>query len=105
MSLTPFDDQQLAYEPPTLERAASATPTEAVLESESITAARAAHHDPYSAWRERDFRLVVLGWGTACIGQQTQSMAVAWEIYARTDRAMDLGWIGLVQALPVMLLA
>jgi len=28
-----------------------------------------------------------------------------WEIYSRTGSKMDLGWIGLVQALPVMILA
>jgi len=80
-------------------------PTESALESESITAARAAHHDPYSAWRHRDFNLYAGGYGLALIGQQIQSTALLWEIYERTGRKMDLGWIGLVQALPVMLLA
>ncbi len=105
MSQPPSHDPHLAYEPPSPERPASVTPTEAELESESIRAARAARHDPYSAWRHRDFNLYALGYGIALIGQQIQSTAMLWEIYSRTGRKMDLGWIGLVQALPVMILA
>jgi MFS family permease len=41
----------------------------------------------------------------AVVGQQVQSVALQWEIYSRTGSKLSLGWVGLVQALPVMLLA
>lgn len=62
-------------------------------------------HDPFAALRLRDFRLYSIGGLLAIIGQQMQSVAVGWELYERTNSAMSLGWIGLVQALPVILLA
>jgi MFS family permease len=42
---------------------------------------------------------------TAVVGQQVQSVAVGWEIYNRTGSELSLGWVGLAQALPVMVLA
>src|SRR5437763_2250139 len=94
----PSQNYPLAYEEPAPDRAASAgTTTEDLLESQP--------HDPYSAWRHRDFSLFSIGWGTALIGLQIQSTAVGWEIYKHTGRAMDLGWIGLVQAIPILALA
>ena len=102
MSSGPVDPQQeLAYEPPSPERVSSVSPTEMVLEYEAIPPA----HDPYAAWREPDFRLYAAGWTWALVGQQIQNTAIGWEIYQRTGSRMDLGWIGLVQAIPVMLLA
>ncbi|MBI4850853.1 MAG: MFS transporter [Acidobacteria bacterium] len=62
-------------------------------------------HDPFAALRLRDFRLYSIGGLLAIIGQQMQSVAVGWELYERTGSAMALGWVGLVQALPVLLLA
>jgi MFS family permease len=62
-------------------------------------------HDPFAALRIRDFKLYSIGGLLAIIGQQMQSVAVGWELYERTNSAMSLGWIGLVQALPVILLA
>jgi predicted MFS family arabinose efflux permease len=38
------------------------------------------------------------------LGLQIQGVAVAWRMYALTGEPMDLGWIGLVQFLPVLLL-
>lgn len=38
------------------------------------------------------------------LGLQIQGVAVAWRMYALTGEPMDLGWMGLVQFLPVMLL-
>ena len=38
------------------------------------------------------------------LGLQIQGVSVAWRLYALTGRPMDLGWVGLVQFLPVMLL-
>ncbi len=39
------------------------------------------------------------------LAQQIATVAVDWEIYTRTNSAMALGWIGLVQALPIIVLA
>lgn len=38
------------------------------------------------------------------LGVQMISVAVGWQVYARTGRVMDLGYIGLVQFIPQMLL-
>ena len=62
-------------------------------------------HDPYSALRVAGFRWYLCGWVLSIMGQQLQSVAVGWEIFLRTNRTSSLGWVGLVQALPVMILA
>jgi len=62
-------------------------------------------HDPYAALRHRDYRLVLIGRVFANIGSNMQTVAVGWELYERTHSAMALGWVGLVQVLPVMLFA
>lgn len=67
--------------------------------------AQVSTHDPYSALRLRDFRLYLAGVQTANLGMRMQSVAVGWEIYERTGSAMALGWVGLVQVLPVIILA
>lgn len=41
----------------------------------------------------------------ASIAGQIQAVAVGWELYQRTDSALSLGLVGLVQFLPVVLLA
>src|SRR5580704_956730 len=62
-------------------------------------------HDPYAALRFGEYRSYVLGNMAINIGSNMQSVAVGWELYERTGAAMALGWVGLVQALPIMLLA
>jgi MFS family permease len=62
-------------------------------------------HDPFAALRLRDFQLYSAGGLLAIIGQQMQSVAVGWELYERTNSAISLGFVGLLQALPVILLA
>lgn len=64
----------------------------------------AAEHDPYAALRIPDFRHYLLGNALAILGGQMQTVAVGWEIYERTGQALDLGWVGLVQFLPVAVL-
>jgi len=64
-----------------------------------------APHDPYAALRLRAFRWYLSGWVLSVIGQQLQFLAVSWEIYQRTGQKSSLGWIGLAQAAPVILLA
>ncbi len=59
-------------------------------------------HDAYAAWRFRDFRLLLVGSLLANMGRNMLSIAVGWEIYERTGSAMALGWVGLINALPVI---
>ena len=61
--------------------------------------------DPYAAFRYRDVRLLLGGSLLANIGRAMLSVAVGWELYQRTGSAMALGWVGLVQALPIIVLA
>lgn len=62
-------------------------------------------HDPYAALRYRDFRLYLVNSVAATVGAEMQSVAVGWELYERTGSKLALALVGLVQALPVMLLA
>lgn len=62
-------------------------------------------HDPYRALRHRDYRLLLAAGILASIGAEIQAVAVGWELYARTQNAAALGLAGLLQFLPVLLLA
>lgn len=65
----------------------------------------AVRHDPYRALRFRDFRLLLTGSSVAGFGQQMIAVALGWELYTRTNSALVLGWIGLAQVMPVILLS
>ncbi|HZL34667.1 MAG TPA: MFS transporter [Tepidisphaeraceae bacterium] len=99
-------DRPLAYEGPDIERPASSAPGEQFAEHDTS----AAPHDPYAAWRLRDFRLYSVGWVLSVIGQQIQDVAVGWDIFNRTQAEaqlnpfLALGLIGAVLAAPVVLL-
>ncbi|MFO0958297.1 MAG: MFS transporter [Isosphaeraceae bacterium] len=62
-------------------------------------------HDPYAAWRHRNFRFFLCGSVLASIGYEMLSVVVRWELYERTGSALDLGLVGLVQAIPILALA
>jgi MFS family permease len=62
-------------------------------------------HDPFEALRFRDFRLLFVGRLVASLGEQMIRVAIGWELYERTNNAFALGLVGLVQVLPVILLA
>ena len=62
-------------------------------------------HDPYAALRHRDFRLFLINSVAATIGGEMQSVAVGWELYERTNSKLALAFVGLVQALPVLLMS
>ena len=62
-------------------------------------------HDPYAPFRVADFRYYMLAGMISTVGFQMQSVAVGWELYERTGSAMDLGLVGLVQFVPLLLLA
>lgn len=62
-------------------------------------------HDPYAAFRFRDFRLLLMGRFIASLGNQMLSFAVGLELWLRTHDAFVLGLVGLVQVIPVLLLS
>ncbi len=62
-------------------------------------------HDPYAAFRFRAFSLYASGNLISVIGRLMFIVAVEWEMYARTHSATALGLVGLVIALPVVLLS
>ncbi len=61
--------------------------------------------DPYAVWRSSPFRLYATSWFLLTFGKMAENVAVGVHIYARTRDPLSLGWVGLVQALPVILLA
>jgi MFS family permease len=93
------DSDKITYEGPDPERPASASPTEAQLE------AAAPGHDPYAALRYREYNVFSIAWMVSVIGNQMTSAALGWEIFDRTHRAVNLGWIGGIQAIPLLVLA
>lgn len=61
--------------------------------------------DPYAAWRNASFRLYALGWFLLTFGRQIETVAIGVYLWNLTHDPLSLGWLGLIQALPVMLLA
>lgn len=57
-----------------------------------------------AALRYPDFRYYQAGRFAGLIGTNIQSVAIGWEVYSLTGRALDLGWVGLAQFLPAFLL-
>ena len=55
------------------------------------------------AFASRDFRRYQLARVTAILGAEAQSVAVAWQVYSITHRAIDLGFTGLALFLPGLL--
>lgn len=62
-------------------------------------------HDPYAAFRFRAFALYTLGNFIAVTGRQMLTIAIEWEVYARTHSATALGLVGLVAAIPIVTLS
>lgn len=52
------------------------------------------------AFASRDFRRYQMARGMAVLGAEAQSVAVAWQVYSITHRALDLGFTGLALFLP-----
>jgi MFS family permease len=61
--------------------------------------------DPYAALRLPEYRLFSIGRNASGLGDSMQSVVVGWELYQRTGKSMTLGWVGLIQALPIFLFA
>ena len=62
-------------------------------------------HDPYATLRVPAYRRYLVGNVSAAIGAEMRDLAIAWELYERTDSPLLLGLVGLVQVLPVFVLA
>lgn len=61
--------------------------------------------DPYAAWRHGSFRLYALGWFLLTFARQIETVAVGIYLWNQTRDPLALGWLGLIQAVPVMVLA
>src|ERR1700722_14036190 len=60
--------------------------------------------DAYSAFRSRDYRLLLAGLFLSNFGMQMLSVAVSWDLYVQTKSALVLGNVGFVQVAPVFIL-
>ena len=65
----------------------------------------ASSSEPVRLLRHPAFRSFWLAKNASSFGFQMMSVAVGWQIYAMTGRALDLGFIGLAQFVPSVLLA
>jgi len=59
---------------------------------------------PYVAWQHPGFRRYQFVRIATILGLQMQAVAVAWQVYDLTRKPLDLGYLGLVQFLPVLAL-
>src|ERR1043165_4945133 len=57
-----------------------------------------------SPLRHRDFRLFWTGLLLSSIGSQFTTVAMAWQIYELTNSPLQIGLIGLVRAVPQMVI-
>ncbi|MBA3963044.1 MAG: MFS transporter [Chthoniobacterales bacterium] len=64
-----------------------------------------AARDPYAAFRSRGYALYTVGNFISITGRQMLTVALEWEVYARTHSATALGLVGLTAALPVVSLS
>ena len=62
-------------------------------------------HDAYAALRFDDFRLLIAASFLSSLAQAILSVIIGWELYERTDSALALGLVGLVQIVPNVVLA
>ena len=60
-------------------------------------------YDPYGALRIPLFRNFLIATCLVGMGTAAQGLAIGWEVYDRTEQALSLGWVGLVQAIPMLL--
>ncbi len=62
-------------------------------------------HDPYEAFRYSAFRLYAASYVLAVVGSQVLSATAQWDVYQQTKDPFAIGLIGLINAIPVILLA
>ena len=58
------------------------------------------HRRGLEAFASRDFRLYQMARAGVILGAEAQAVAVAWQVYSITHRAIDLGYTGLALFLP-----
>ena len=63
----------------------------------------AVNYDAYSALRVPAFRRYLIATSLVSMGTVAQGLAIGWEVYERTNEALALGLVGLVQAIPMLL--
>ena len=63
------------------------------------------HRHALATLRHRDFRLLWLGQLVSTIGDQMQSVAIAWQVFVLTDSSLHVGLIGLSRVVPFLLLS
>ncbi len=61
--------------------------------------------DAYAVWRNPDYRLYAAGWFLMAFAKMVETVAVGVHVYVQTREVLYLGLVGLVQAVPVILLA
>jgi len=61
-------------------------------------------HDPYAAFRRPDFRRLLCAWCLSGFANKMQTLAIGWYVYERTGSALSIGWVGLAQFGPALLL-
>jgi MFS family permease len=64
-----------------------------------------APRDPYAAFRFPSFAFYTFGNFVSIAGRQMLTIAIEWEVYARTHSATALGLVGLVAAVPIVALS
>lgn len=57
-----------------------------------------------SLFKQRDFLFYILARLLGNVGAQMQTVAVGWAVYSRTSNPLDLGWVGLSQFAPFVVL-
>lgn len=62
-------------------------------------------HDPYEAFRYGAFRLFSVSYVLAVVGSQVLAATVQWDVYQQTKDPFVIGLVGLLGAVPVILLA
>ena len=63
----------------------------------------AVEYDSYSSLRIPIFRNFMFVSSLVSLGTAAQGLAIGWEIYNRTNEAIALGYVGLAQAIPMLL--
>ena len=70
--------------------------------SENTVTATPKQLDNYAALRVQDFRRFIAGHLISVLGVQMQTVAVGWQLYEKTSSAMALGFVGLIQVIPMI---
>ncbi|MFL5263526.1 MAG: MFS transporter [Anaeromyxobacteraceae bacterium] len=61
-------------------------------------------HDPYASLRFRDYRTFLASTAAVSVATQVQSAVLGWQVYELTRDPLALGFVGLAEALPFLVL-